>query len=114
MAQLVELLELEDLEQVWETSEEKPTFVFKQSTTCPLSATAFEVFHDFLNKNTEDIGAYYVKVRETRPVSNKIEEELGIMHQSPQVILVRNKEAVWDASHMMIKLESIEAALKEA
>lgn len=109
---LKELLEIEELEEVWEVSAKKPTFLFKQSTTCPISAKAFEEFHKFLQENTEDIAAYYVKVRESRPVSNEIAEELAVIHQSPQIILIKDGEAIWDTSHMRITVDSIKEALE--
>jgi bacillithiol system protein YtxJ len=33
------------------------------------------------------------------------------MHQSPQLILVKNGEAAWDTSHHMINADSINEAL---
>ena len=114
MAELKELLELNDLEEVYNTSKEKPVLLFKQSTTCPVSAEAFDEFQQFLSENEEDIAAYFVKVRETRPVSNQIAEDLGVQHQSPQIFLVKDKKAVWNTSHMNITKESIKEALNNA
>ncbi|HLR72014.1 MAG TPA: bacillithiol system redox-active protein YtxJ [Pseudogracilibacillus sp.] len=114
MTQLKELLEIDDLQEVWETSTEKPVILFKQSTTCPVSAEAFTELQRLLDSNNKDIAAYYVKVRETRPVSNQIAEDLGIQHQSPQAFVVKNKEAVWNASHNKITEESLTEALQNA
>src|SRR5690625_4194901 len=111
---LKELLELDDLNEVWDASEEKPVLLFKQSTTCPISANAFSEFNDFLNNNDSDIDAFYVKVRETRPVSNQIADDLGVQHQSPQIFVVKNKQAVWNASHNKITVDSIKEALANA
>src|SRR5690625_2678364 len=111
---LKELVELDDLNEVWETSKEKPVLLFKQSTTCPVSADAFSEFNKFLDNNEENVGAYFVKVRETRPVSNQIADDLGIQHQSPQIFIVKNKEAVWNASHNKITVDSIKEALSNA
>jgi|SRR5690625_850874 len=111
---LKELLQLEDLNEVWDASEEKPVLLFKQSTTCPISANAFSEFNDFLNNNDSDIDAFYVKVRETRPVSNQIADDLGVQHQSPQIFVVKNKQAVWNASHNKITVDSIKEALANA
>lgn len=113
MTELKELLELGDLQEVWDVSEQKPTLLFKQSTTCPVSAEAFREFQLFLRENEADVGAYYVKVRESRPVSNAIADELGVTHQSPQIFLVKNKQSVWNTSHMDITKDSIKAALEK-
>jgi len=110
MSQLKELLAIEDLEEVWKSSEEKPVLLFKQSTTCPISAEAFEQFQTFLN-DKQDIGSFFVKVRETREVSNEIAEKLGVQHQSPQLLLVKDGIAQWNASHTNITVDSIKEAL---
>ncbi len=111
---LKELLQMEDLEEVWEASEKSPVLLFKQSTTCPISARAFSQFRKFLDKNDQDgVVAFFVKVRETRPVSNQIADDLGIKHESPQIFIVKNKQAVWNTSHQKITVESIEKALSE-
>lgn len=112
MAELQELLEIEDLEKVWETSKEKPVLLFKQSTTCPISAAAFEQYQTFLKDNEADIAPYFVKVRETREVSNQVGEALDVQHQSPQIFLVKDSAPVWNASHNKITVDSITEALK--
>lgn len=112
--ELKELVRTEELNDVWETSVEKPVLLFKQSTTCPISAAAFDQFHTFLAENEGDFAAYYVKVRESRPVSNQIAAELDVRHESPQIFLVKDKEAMWHASHAKITVGSIQKALQNA
>lgn len=112
MAELQELFKINDLEKVWDVSKEKPVLLFKQSTTCPISGAAFAEFQTFLKNNEANIASYFVKVRETREVSNKISEELDIQHQSPQIFLVKNSKSVWNASHNNITVDSITEALK--
>lgn len=113
MNELQELLEIEDLEKVWEASTEKPVLLFKQSTTCPISAKAFSEFQIFLKDNEVDVAPYFVKVRETREVSNQIAEDLETEHQSPQILLVKDKAPVWNASHNNITVNSITEALTD-
>lgn len=108
---LQELLEVDELQEVYEASVETPVLLFKLSTTCPISANAFDEFNTFLEKEPGDYTAYFVKVRETRPVSNQIEEDLGIRHQSPQIFLIRDQEAMWNTSHSDITVDSIKEAL---
>lgn len=107
MANLVELLSIEDLEDALETSTQGPVFIFKQSTTCPISATAFSEFTKFVDPLDNEIAAYFVKVRETREVSNQIEEETGVTHESPQVLFIKDREPLWNASHEDITIENL-------
>lgn len=113
MTQLKELFTKEDLEKVWEASTEESILLFKQSTTCPISASAFNQFNNFLETKGEGIEAFFVKVRETREVSNRIAEETGIQHQSPQVLLMKDKQVLWNTSHGQITVDSLERAIKE-
>ncbi|HLR51379.1 MAG TPA: bacillithiol system redox-active protein YtxJ [Candidatus Avamphibacillus sp.] len=113
MVNLNELLTKEDLEKAMEMSDEKLVLLFKQSTTCPISADAFHQYNEYLDETDEDLGAYFVKVRETREVSNQIAEDTGIQHQSPQIFLIKNKEVLWNTSHSDITVEHIEQAVAE-
>ena len=53
-----------------------------------------------------------IVVQETRPLSDLVARETGIRHESPQVILFRNGEAVWNTSHHGITAESLRKALE--
>ncbi|WP_246369897.1 monothiol bacilliredoxin BrxC family protein [Saccharibacillus deserti] len=59
---------------------------------CPISGAAFKGF----------------KAIESRPVSNAIEGNLGVKHESPQILLIRGGEVLWHASHGNISYEQIE------
>src|SRR5699024_1187827 len=111
MDQLVELLTKEDLNKVWKVSKSKPVLLFKQSTTCPISAKAFKQYHQFIDETDLDIDFYFVKVRETRDVSNQIAEDTGIEHQSPQIFLIKDEQVLWNTSHSNITREAIQEAL---
>lgn len=109
---LKELLEIDEVQEVLESSVEQPVLLFKQSTTCPISTNAFGEFNTFLEKHAGDYDAYFVKVRETRPVSDRIAEELGIRHESPQIFIIKDQEARWNASHTEITVDNIQEALQ--
>lgn len=48
-----------------------------------------------------DVDNVLVKVIESRPVSNQIAEDLGVKHESPQVIYVKDKAKYWTASQLV-------------
>lgn len=85
--------------------------LFKHSTTCPISAKAYEEFQAFLKET--DIPAAVVLVIEDRPVSNQIEEEFGIKHESPQIFLLEDGNVLWNTSHWKITRDSIKEALNQ-
>ncbi|MDI3328016.1 MAG: bacillithiol system redox-active protein YtxJ [Alicyclobacillaceae bacterium] len=112
MPQWKEITTHQEWQAVLEKSCERPVLLFKHSTRCPISANAWSEFQSYLNgapdENTEYI---MVKVIESRDVSNQIAHDLNVVHQSPQIILIRNKKAVWDASHWNITQDAIRQAI---
>ena len=89
-------------------SAEKPVVVFKHSTTCPISAGAYE------EMTAVEYSVNIVTVQTAREVSDEIEVQTGIEHHSPQVIVLRNGKAVWNTSHWKVKAEAVTVALREA
>jgi bacillithiol system protein YtxJ len=110
-----EISSAEELQRTLDASEQKPLFIFKHSTACPISAGARDKVNTFISRsNGGDMPTFYVvKVIESRPVSNQIEADLGVRHQSPQLILVKGRKAVWSASHYGIDNERIAEAIAE-
>ena len=94
---------------VLEQSKENPLFVLKHSTTCPVSAAAYHAFES----SAADVPKYFLKVQESRPVSNEIESNLGVEHQSPQLFLLKDGQAVWQATHYSISGSKIGKAVEE-
>ncbi|WP_261304251.1 bacillithiol system redox-active protein YtxJ [Paenibacillus andongensis] len=109
-----EITTLEEWESVLERSAERGQLVLKHSTTCPVSANALIEYNHYLQENpNSDVDYVLVKVIESRPVSNQIAEDLGVKHESPQIIYVTNKKKYWAASHWSITTEHMTAVLKK-
>jgi bacillithiol system protein YtxJ len=73
-------------------------YIFKHSTTCPVSAHAAGEVQAMQG----ELPIYWVNVREQRELSNWVAEHYGVRHESPQLILLRDgkPEKVW--SHFEI------------
>lgn len=109
-----EITSTDELDQALASTDEKPAFIFKHSTACPISAGAYRRVSEYVQKHEEGEPAFYlVKVIESRPVSTAVADKLGVDHQSPQLILVDHGKAVWDTSHHNINAENIDKALDE-
>lgn len=95
-----ELRQIEDWKACLAASKAAPLFVFKHSTVCPTSAAAHRRVAQYLEeREAGSAPVYLVRVIEARPVSNAIAEDLGVRHQSPQILLVHDGRAIWNASH---------------
>ncbi len=87
------------------TSEEvdDDCYIFKHSTTCPISAAAADV----VRRHSWQAPLYWVNVIEQRPLSNRVAERYGVRHESPQLLKISNgvAEAAW--SHFDITADAI-------
>ena|SRR5262249_45810795 len=110
---LDELRTLEELDQALTESAERPVLLFKHSLTCPISARAFQEFQTYLEAADSRVAYKLITVQNARQVSGSAADRLGVTHQSPQAILVRNGASVWSASHFDITSESIGRAVGE-
>jgi bacillithiol system protein YtxJ len=77
--------------------------VFKHSTSCPLSAEAAREVAGLAT----DLPVFQVNVREQRDLSNWVAAEYAVLHQSPQLILVRAGKAVRSWSHGQVRREAV-------
>jgi len=61
----------------------------------------------------EEINIYYLDLLNYRDVSNATAKETGVMHQSPQVIVLKNNEVVYTATHSSISARSALNSIKK-
>ena len=87
---------------------EKPSWVFKHSATCPISAAAQDEIETYLSTHPAESAAMVV-VQHDRPLSNWISTRFGRVHQSPQLFLVANGAVLWSTSHWSITAAAMDA-----
>ena len=104
-----ELTSVNEWHDVLEKSKEEPVLVLKHSTTCPISAAAYQEY----DASAVDVPKYFLKIQDNRPVSDEIANDLGIRHESPQLFLVKDGKATWQATHHAINQSKIGEAVKE-
>ena len=99
-------LKLESLDQIQvikERSKENPVLIFKHSTSCSISRTMLDRFaRNWKQEEMNDMKVFCLDLLKHRDVSNQIEIEFDVEHESPQVILIENEQAVYDRSHLSI------------
>lgn len=100
-------IENEDqLEVIRTNSSLSPQVIFKHSTRCSISSMAKSRLERSVAPS--NVQFHFLDLIKYRSISNKIEEEFGVYHESPQVLLIRNGECVYDESHSGISMEEIE------
>lgn len=88
-------------------SEENVVFIFKHSSRCGISSMVLNRFEKEITER--DKTYYYLHIQAHRDLSNWLAEELGIRHESPQLIVLKNGKVIAHDSHYAL-LEIIEKA----
>ncbi|KUO69973.1 MAG: general stress protein [Desulfosporosinus sp. BRH_c37] len=112
MAVFKEITCSQDLEQILDESCQRQIILFKHSTVCPISSRAWREVQNFIKDSSDEVLVGMIKVIEARPVSNQAAEELGLKHQSPQVLLVSERQVLWHASHQEVTKAKLMKALE--
>ena len=92
---------------------EKPVLFFKHSTRCGASTSAKHQLNESWDLNEEEITPYYLDLLSHRDVSNYIADKFSVIHQSPQVIMVREGKVIYTVSHHAISVDKIRKQLVE-
>jgi bacillithiol system protein YtxJ len=92
------LTSVDQLHTIADTSKGKTQLIFKHSTRCGISRM---VMNQFVAAYDVDSSAdlYYLDLLNYRDVSNEVGYKFQVMHQSPQLIVLRNGVVVAHASH---------------
>ena len=99
------LSSIEDLNKAQQDSHIKTVVLFKHSTRCSISRFVLKNFENTVTIPEEEMDFYFLDLIEYRSVSNEIAERFNVIHQSPQLIILKKGEAVYDASHESIDAE---------
>lgn len=108
-----QLTEAEQLQGIIQTSYQKPVVIFKHSTRCGTSSMAKHTLETGWNFQKEELDFYYLDLLAFRSVSNKVAEAFKVAHHSPQIIVLKDGEAVYDTSHHNISIGTLRKALDE-
>lgn len=102
---------IEQLDKIDSDSEGKPIILFKHSTRCGVSSMALDrVQKDWpVEEGTAD--AYLLDLLAYRNISNEIAERYNVVHQSPQVLIIKGGECTYNASHAQIDSSAIRKEL---
>jgi len=96
-----------DLDSVIEKSFQGKVLIFKHSTRCFISKTMLRSFEKQMQNSDKNYVYYFLDLLAHRAISNEIESRFDVVHQSPQLIVLENGKAVYNASHQNIDLDKI-------
>ncbi|MFT6243983.1 MAG: bacillithiol system protein YtxJ [Salibacteraceae bacterium] len=108
-----QLSSIKQLNELVLSAQDKPVVIFKHSTRCGISSMAWNSFRN--NWTSEDTLAdvYVLDLLNHRDVSNEVAEVTGVYHQSPQAIVLKGTEVIYEATHSGIDARQIESILRK-
>jgi len=95
----ITLSELEQLDTITEKSSTKTQVIFKHSTRCGISRMVMNQFVSAYNLTENDLDLYYLDLLSYRDVSNEVGYKFQVIHQSPQLLVIKNGVVVAHDSH---------------
>ena len=96
----------ESLDKLITDSNNKPVVIFKHSNACGISAAAYREMEKLENE------VNLLEVQSAREVSRELADLTGIRHETPQVIVLKDGKAVWNASHFDVKAGAVLKAVE--
>ena len=105
----IALAHMEQLDEISAKSTGKPQFLFKHSTTCGISRMVLNGFKSSYSLASGQADFYFLDLHAYRAVSNGIAQKFQVIHQSPQLLVVKNGVVVAHASHGGIAEIALEA-----
>ena len=96
---------VDQLEKIKATSFNNPQVIFKHSTTCSISRMALDRFERATTP--EKVDFHYLDLLNYRTISSEIATFFQVHHESPQVLLIKNGECIYDESHYGIMMDEL-------
>ena len=84
------LTSIDDLDTAIVSSKNRTVVVFKHSKRCSISRMALKMLESDWDESLAEVDAHFLDLLEHRDISAAIAEKLGVIHQSPQMIVLQS------------------------
>ncbi|MCM4163484.1 MULTISPECIES: bacillithiol system redox-active protein YtxJ [unclassified Arenibacter] len=99
VAPWIPLASVDQLAIIKERSKARPQVIFKHSTTCGISRMVMNRFNEGYDISKDSLDLHYLDLHQYRPVSNETSNVFGVVHESPQLLVIKNGVVVAHESH---------------
>ncbi len=90
-----------------EESKDQPVLIYKHSTRCGISSMVMDRLERTWKRENNPMKPYILDLITFREVSNTVAQTFEVYHESPQVILLKDGKAIFNASHMQISFDTL-------
>lgn len=101
----INLNSIQQLADIKELSKTRPQVIFKHSTRCSISIMAKSRLER--NEQPQAGDFYYLDLLKHRSLSDQVAEDFAVAHESPQILLIKNTECIYEESHSGIGMDEI-------
>ena len=105
----IPLNSIAQLNLITEASKSKPQIIFKHSNRCGISKMVLNRFIDDYELTEKRADLYYLDILNYRDVSNEVSYRFQILHESPQLLIIKDGEVVAHGSHGVITTIPVES-----
>ncbi|MBU2946133.1 bacillithiol system redox-active protein YtxJ [Zobellia uliginosa] len=95
----IALTSVDQLNEIERKSLTKPQVIFKHSTTCGISRMVLNMFTQNYAFEEGQMDFYFLDLHSFRQVSDETGYKFQVMHQSPQLLVIKNGGVVAHDSH---------------
>ena len=95
----IPLNDLKQLNHIEEKSKTKTQVIFKHSTRCGISRMVINQFVNNYNLTEKDLDLYYLDLLSFRDISDEVGYKFQVLHQSPQLLIIKSGVVVAHESH---------------
>lgn len=95
----IALTDLQQLNNIQEKSKTKTQVIFKYSIRCGVSRMVLNQFVDAYELTEQDLDLYFLDLISNREVSNEVGYKFQVMHESPQLLVIKKGVVVAHGSH---------------
>lgn len=106
----IPLISMGQVDEIVAISNQKPAVIFKHSTRCSISRMALKQFENEFDLE-DKVDVYFLDLLEHRDISTEIASRFNVVHQSPQLLLIKDGKSVYDVSHSDIDAEELKGKL---
>ena len=100
-------LQLEEITKLSFSTSIKGILLFKHSIRCSISSMALNRLERAWAEPVETIPVYLLDLLKYNAVSHKVAQLYNVAHASPQVLVIKNGECIYTASHSEINASEI-------
>jgi bacillithiol system protein YtxJ len=108
---LTPLSDVAELDAAIAESRERPVLLFKHSRTCGVSHGALDELQAHVARKATGASYKVITVQSHRQISDEAAARLGVRHETPQAILLRDGRPIWRASHFSITADQLDRLL---